>query len=100
MTTLSVVNLRLNGQNIDMGAAGMSRDYDDCNRFYQRLEVQNPFNIEDAHLHSLSTGVVSVAGKDPADCEIAELEFKKLLITTHSMRLRLNGRRKFLLWII
>ena len=42
----------------------MSRDYDDCHRFYQWLEVRNPFNIDDARLHSLATGVVSIAGKE------------------------------------
>ena len=55
-----------------MGAARMSRNDDDCDRFYERLEVQNPFHTEDAHLHSLSTGVVSVAGKDLIDCENVE----------------------------
>ena len=55
-----------------MGAAIMSRDYDNCHRFYQLLEVRNPFNIEDAHLHSSSTDVVSVASKDPAECENAK----------------------------
>lgn len=42
----------------------MSRDYDDCHRFYQWLEVRNLFNIEDTCLHSLATGVVSITGKE------------------------------------
>ena len=67
------INLGLKDQNIEIRAATMSRDYDYCHRFYQWLEVQNPFNIEDVHLHSLSTGIVSVAGKDPVECEIAEI---------------------------
>ena len=73
MKRLPGVNLGLKDQNIEIRAATMSRDYNCCHRFYQWLEVQNPFNIEDVHLHSLSTGIVSVAGKDPVECEIAEI---------------------------
>ena len=55
-----------------MRAAGMSCDYDDYDRFYQWLEVRNLFHTEDAHLHSFSIGVVSVACKDPINCKNAE----------------------------
>ena len=72
MKRLDGVNLRLKDQNVDMGAARKSHDYDDCDRFFQWLEVQNPFNIEDAHLHFVSTGIFSVASKDPVDCENPE----------------------------
>ena len=68
MNTLSGVSLGLKDQNIEIVAARKSRD-DDCHRFYQWLEVRNPFNNEDGHLHSLSSGVVSIADKDPIDCE-------------------------------
>ena len=73
MKTLPGVNLHLKDQNVDMGAARKSRDYDDCDRFFQWLEVQHPFNIEDAHLHSALTGTFSVTGKDPVDCENPEI---------------------------
>ena len=32
----------------------------------------NPFNMKDGNLYSLSTGIVSVHGKDKAKCEEGE----------------------------
>lgn len=78
----------------------MSCDYKDYNSFYEWWEVRSLFNIEDANLCSLLTGVASVAGKDPVDCEYAKtlgIRIQKVLITIHSMRLRLNERRNLLL---
>ena len=36
------------------------------------LKERNPFEFVDANLHSLSSGLISVAGKDQVNCDNAE----------------------------
>ena len=49
-----------------------NKDQDDCQKFYEWIEVRNPFNMVDNNLHSLSTGCISVKGKDRVNGEEAE----------------------------
>ena len=72
MTKLSGVYTGSSDQNIDMGMNRRGKDSDDCQKFFDWIEVRNPFNMIDDNLHSLSTGVVSVKGKDKVNCDDAE----------------------------
>ena len=60
MTKLSGVHMGSSDQNIDMGMNRRGKDTDDCEKFFDWIEIRNPFNMTDDNLHSLSTGVVSV----------------------------------------
>ena len=72
MVQLSGVKVGSADQNIDMGMNHRNKDQDDCQKFYEWIEVRNPFNMVDNNLHSLSTGCISVKGKDRVNCEEAE----------------------------
>ena len=72
MTELSGVKTRTSEQHVDMGASRCKRDNEDRLKFTTWLEERNPFTYKDEHLHSLSTGIVSVIGKDSVNCERAE----------------------------
>eukprot|EP00111_Clytia_hemisphaerica_P004289 TCONS_00012238-protein len=46
-------------------------------KFFCWVEKRNPFIFKDQHLHSLSSGVVSMKNKDNVNCEEAEKVGKK-----------------------
>ena len=48
-------------------------DYDHCQQFSNWFELRNPFSMKDGSLYSLQTGVVSVYGKEPVNCDQAEI---------------------------
>ena len=72
MTELSGVVTKTSEQHVDMGETRRKRDKEDSLNFIAWLEERNPFTYNDKHLHSLSTGVTSVAGKDDVNCERSE----------------------------
>ncbi|KAG1670492.1 Sulfotransferase family cytosolic 2B member 1 [Nymphon striatum] len=72
MSSLSGVKASSSEQHAEMEFKRRSRDYQDCEKFFSWFESRNPFNFEDADLHSLSTGSVSVCGTDNVNCENAE----------------------------
>ena len=55
-----------------MGKNRRIKDTEDCQKFFDWIEVRNPFNMIDSNLHSLSTGSVSMRGKDKVNCDDAE----------------------------
>ena len=69
---LSGLTLKSSEQHIEIGPTRKNRDYQDGTKFREWLEQHNPFSFEDAHLHSLSTGWVSMVGEDEVNCEKAE----------------------------
>ncbi|KAG1665078.1 hypothetical protein GQR58_019552 [Nymphon striatum] len=72
MSSLSGVKASSSEQHAEMEFKRRSRDYQDCEKFFSWFESRNPFHFEDADLHSLSTGSVSVCGTDNVNCENAE----------------------------
>jgi hypothetical protein len=72
MSSLSGVKASSSEQHAEMGFKRRLRDYQDCEKFFRWFESRNPFNFEDADLHSLSNGFVSVCGTDNVNCENAE----------------------------
>ncbi|KAG1714706.1 Multidrug resistance-associated protein 1 [Nymphon striatum] len=72
MSSLSGVKASSSEHHAEMEFKRRSRDYQDCEKFFSWFESRNPFNFEDADLHSLSTGSVSVCGTDNVNCENAE----------------------------
>ena len=49
---------------IEIGVKRLEYYYEHRKMFYDWFEVRNPFSMKDGILHSLSSGVVSVHGKD------------------------------------
>jgi hypothetical protein len=72
MTDLSGIKVTTSEQHLEMSSSRRKQDYEDANKFYNWFESRNPFTYEDADLHSLSTGAVSVNGTDNVNCEEAE----------------------------
>jgi hypothetical protein len=72
MTSLSGVKVGTSEQHLEMGFNRRLSDFEDSRKFFEWFETRNPFTYEDTNLHSLSTGVVSVIGKDMVNCENAE----------------------------
>ena len=72
MMTLSGLNLKSSEQHIDMGESRRKRDYEDYKMFRDWLEQRNPFTSVDEHLHSLTSGWVSISGEDLVNCERSE----------------------------
>ena len=64
MTELSGVVTKTSEQHVDMGETRRKRDNEDSLKFIAWLKERNPFTYNGEHLHSLSTGVTSVVGKD------------------------------------
>ena len=71
MIKRSGVSIGSRGQNIDMRMKRCNCDYDHCQQFFNWLEIKNSFNMKDGNLYSLSTGLVSVYGKDTVNCNQA-----------------------------
>ena len=78
MISLSGVNTGSSDQNKEMGFARQICDFDDCNKLYNWFVTRNTFNIDDEDLHSLSTGVVAVNGKDAVNCDEARIIGSKI----------------------
>ena len=55
-----------------MGFKRRLSDFEDSRNFFEWFETRNPFTYEDTNLHYLSTGAVSIIGKDMVNCENAE----------------------------
>ncbi|XP_066911989.1 uncharacterized protein [Clytia hemisphaerica] len=72
MIQLSGVQGGPSDQNVEMGKNRRIKDTEDCQKFFDWIEVRNSFNTVDNNLHSLSTGCISVIGKDKVNCDDAE----------------------------
>ena len=59
MTDVSAVNMKSSEQHVEMGMSRRSRDYLDCQKILEWLQIRNPFQYEDQNLHSFSLGLVS-----------------------------------------
>ena len=59
-------------QHIDLGPSRLKQDHADWQTFRNWLKARNPFTFEDANLHSLSTGFISISGEDEINCDEAE----------------------------
>ena len=78
MISLSGVNTGSSDQSKETGFARRICDFDDCNKIYIWFGTRNSLNIDDEDLHSLSTGVVAVHGKDAINCDEAEIIGSKI----------------------
>ena len=78
MTTLTGVKVSSSEQHQEMGFSRIQTDYEDSLKFFCWLEKRNPFIYKDKHLHSLSSGVVSIKGKDNVNCDEAETVGEKI----------------------
>ena len=86
MSSLSGLTVKSSEQHVDMGISRRKRDLEDCTLFIEWFKNHNPFTIEDSDLplHSLSSGLVSIKGKDNVNCDMVEevgAKYKKALIT-------------------
>ena len=72
MTTLSNVKVTSSEQHVDFGKKRRTKDFSDCEKFYSWFECRNPFTIQESDLYSLSTGLVSIIGKDEVNAEDSE----------------------------
>ena len=77
--SLSGVNTGSSDQNKEMGFARRICDFDGCNKIYNWFVTRNLFNNDEEDLHSLSTGVVAVHGKDAVNCDKADIIGSKIL---------------------
>ena len=77
MISLSGVNTGSSDQNKEMGFAWRICGFDDCNKIYNWFVTRNSFNVDD-YLHSLSTRVTAVNGKDAVNCDEAEIIRSKI----------------------
>ena len=73
MTSLTGVKVQSSDQHQEMGFSRIKTDFKDSLKFFCWLEKRNPFVLEDAHLHSLSSGVIAVNGQDNVNCDEAEV---------------------------
>ena len=76
--------VKSNEQHIDVTEARRMRDVENYDKFMSWLEKRNPFLYTDSKLHSLSTGLTSISGKDTVNCD----ESEKLGTAIHK---KLNG---------
>ena len=72
MTNLSGIKVTTSDQHVEIGPKRMLIDTKDHLTFYRWLENRNPFNMEDEHLYSLSSGLVLIKGQDDVNPEDAE----------------------------
>ena len=72
MTSLSGIKVGISEQHLGMGFKRPLSDFEDSRKFFEWFEIRNTFTYEDTNLHSLSTGAVSIIGKDMVNCENAE----------------------------
>ena len=72
MMELSGVTYRSSEQDVDMGKSRRKHDFQDYKKFKEWLEQHNPYTYVDEHLHSLSSGWISVSGQDEVNCEKSE----------------------------
>ena len=73
MTNLFGIKVTTSDQHVEIGPKRMLIDTKDHLTFYRWLENRNPFNMEDEHLYSLSSGLVSIKGQDEVNPEDAEI---------------------------
>ena len=56
----------------ELGPSRIKLDSTHCRAFYDWLKERNPFKVQSLNLHSLSTGLVSIAGRDTVSCDKAD----------------------------
>ena len=72
MTSLSGSIVTSSEQHVELGFSRKARDFADFKKVKDWLEQRNPFSFDDNHLHSLSTGIISVSKQDEVNCEKSE----------------------------
>lgn len=72
MTQLTGATHKSSEQHHELGASRTRQDYNDCHKFLDWLSVRNPFVIPGDDLHALSSGLISIVGKDEINCEKSE----------------------------
>ena len=72
MSSLSGIKVTSSDQHAEMSPKRMLIDTNDHMAFYRWIESRNPFNMEDEHLYSLSSGLVSIKDEDNVNAEKAE----------------------------
>ena len=72
MMDLTSMTVKTNDQHVDVTEARRKQDSIDYESLKAWLKERNPFEFADANLHSLSSGLISVAGKDQVNCDNAE----------------------------
>ena len=72
MSSLSGLTVKSSEQHVDMRNSRRRRDLEDCTLFIEWFKNHNPFTIEDSdlHLHSLSSGLISIKGEDNVNCDM------------------------------
>ena len=83
---LTNMTLKTNDQHIDVTETRRKPELADSPIFKTWLKERNPFELTDSNLHSLSSSLVSVAGKNKVNCDNVE----QLGLTIHQ---QLNGSR-------
>lgn len=73
MVQLTKANNKSSEQHYEMGASRTKQDYKDCEKLLGWFEERNPFLVPGVDLYALSSGLVSVNGKDMVNCEEAEI---------------------------
>ena len=72
MLQLTDAAARSSEQHEGIGKSRTKQDHQDCPKFLNWLTLRNPFLIPDDNLHSLSSSIVPIRGKDNVNCERAE----------------------------
>ena len=72
MMELTGTSFHSSSQHVELNQSRKQIDFNDCETFYLWLTTHNPFQVQDKNLYSLSSGLVSIVGKDLVNCEKAE----------------------------
>ena len=72
MMDLTGLTIKSSEQHIDLAESRKRKDTQDYEKFKSWLEERNPFTYSDENLHSLSTGLISTAGKDAVNSDESE----------------------------
>ena len=59
-------------EHVELRSFRRHTDFEDTQAFFKWLIPRNPFLIDSVHLHSLSSGIVSIKGQDVINCDQAE----------------------------
>ena len=78
MTEVTGASYKSSEQHNEMGKSRTKQDSEDCRKLLYWLSERNPFLVPGDDLRSLSSGLVSVKGKDKVNCEDSEIEGERM----------------------